>query len=81
MTTVDMHRPTNVGKVVLAFVALLAAMGVATGIYRLAVGLGPTTNLKLKSVPGLKISQCRSHVILGTKNNCLLCQLNHLQVK
>jgi hypothetical protein len=41
-------------------------------------GLEPTTNLKLKSVPGLKISQRRGHIVLRTENDCLLFQLGHL---
>jgi Ni/Fe-hydrogenase subunit HybB-like protein len=41
----DMHQPGRTGKIVLALVALVALSGVVSGIYRLFVGLGPTTNL------------------------------------
>jgi Ni/Fe-hydrogenase subunit HybB-like protein len=39
------HRLTVTGKAVLGFFGVLALLGVAAGVYRLAVGLGPTTNL------------------------------------
>jgi Ni/Fe-hydrogenase subunit HybB-like protein len=44
-TTFVTHRLTVTGKVVLGFVGVLALLGVVAGVYRLAVGLGPTTNL------------------------------------
>lgn len=45
MTTLAMRKPSTTGKIVLAILALVALLGVGTGIYRLAVGLGATTNL------------------------------------
>lgn len=41
----DMHQPARTGKIVLILVALLALSGVVSALYRLFVGLGPTTNL------------------------------------
>ncbi len=45
MTTLAMRKPSTTGKIVLAILALVALLGVGTGIYRLVVGLGATTNL------------------------------------
>ncbi len=45
MTTLAMRKPSMTGKIVLAILALVALLGVGTGIYRLAVGLGASTNL------------------------------------
>lgn len=45
MTTLAMRKPSTTGKIVLAVLALVALLGVGTGIYRLVVGLGATTNL------------------------------------
>ncbi len=45
MTTLAMRKPSTTGKIVLAILALVALLGVGTGIYRLAVGLGASTNL------------------------------------
>lgn len=45
MTTLAMRKPSTTGKIVLAVLALLTALGIGTGIYRLAVGLGEATNL------------------------------------
>ena len=45
MTTVAMRKPGTTGKVILGILALLALLGIGTGIYRLVVGLGESTNL------------------------------------
>lgn len=45
MTTIALKKPTAAGRVILGILILLAVLGLATGIYRLAVGLGATTNL------------------------------------
>ena len=45
MTTLTMRKPSTVGKVVLAVLGLLTLLGVVTGIWRLVVGLGESTNL------------------------------------
>jgi len=45
MTTLAVRKPSTTGKIVLAVLALLTALGIGTGIYRLAVGLGEATNL------------------------------------
>lgn len=45
MTAITMRKPSTVGKVVLAVLALLTLAAVGTAIYRLIVGLGVSTNL------------------------------------
>jgi len=45
MTATTMRKPSTTGKIVLAVLALLALIGVVTGVYRLFVGLGESTNL------------------------------------
>jgi len=45
MTTLAAHKPSTTGKIVLGVLALLTLLGVGVGIYRLAVGLGESTNL------------------------------------
>ena len=49
MTTATTHAParktSSVGMIVLVVLGLLALLGIGTGIYRLFVGLGETTNL------------------------------------
>lgn len=45
MTTATMRKPSTVVTAVLGILALLAVIGIGTGIYRLFVGLGESTNL------------------------------------
>ena len=45
MTSIATHKPSTTGKVILGILVLLTLLGVGTGIYRLVVGLGESTNL------------------------------------
>ncbi len=45
MTSYADHKPSTTGKVILGILALLTLLGIGTGIYRLVVGLGESTNL------------------------------------
>jgi Ni/Fe-hydrogenase subunit HybB-like protein len=45
MTILATHKLSTTGKIVLGVLALLTLLGVGVGIYRLAVGLGESTNL------------------------------------
>lgn len=45
MTAIAWKKPSRRGQAVLGVLGALTLLGVATGVYRLAVGLGSTTNL------------------------------------
>ena len=53
MTTTTFKKPSATGMIVLGVLALLTVLGLITGIYRLAVGLGQTTALSDQYAWGL----------------------------